>query len=297
LTQSPNLKVTPSAAQSSYTGGPASNVGPWDAPYPGQVMLVKFTTPNASGAVITSVDVAGSPASAGIAQNAWLEIKGMNLVPGNTPAAGVIWSSAPEFSQGRMPTQIGTISVTVNGKPAYVYFYCSALTSTICTSDQVNVLSPFDSTLGSVQIVVSNGSTASAPYTATVKTAVPSFLLFSAPYVVATHADYSLLGPTSLYPGLSTPANPNETVLVYGVGSGLPTTPITPGSSSQFGSLPATPVCTVGGSNAAVSAALISPGLYQFNITVPTGVKSGDNTVNCTYNSVSTPAADVLAVQ
>ena len=128
------------------------------------------------------------------------------------------------------------------------------------------------------------------------KTVVPSFLLFSAPYVVATHADYSLLGPTSLYPGLSTPAKPNETVLVYGVGWGLPTTPITPGSSSQW--LAAFhAMCTVGGSNAAVSAALISPGLYQSNITVPGSVKSGDNTVNCTYNGVSTPAADVLTVQ
>src|ERR1700722_13548379 len=46
----------------------------------------------ATGSVITSVNTAGSPPSAGIAQNTWLEIKGTNLVPATTPAAGVIWS-------------------------------------------------------------------------------------------------------------------------------------------------------------------------------------------------------------
>jgi uncharacterized protein (TIGR03437 family) len=60
-----------------------------------------------------------------IAQNDWIEIKGSNLVPANTPAGGVVWSNAPDFAQGRMPTEINGVSVTVNGRPAYVYFFCS----------------------------------------------------------------------------------------------------------------------------------------------------------------------------
>lgn len=60
-----------------------------------------------------------------IAQNTFIEIKGTNLVPADTPASGVIWSTAPDFAQGRMPTTLGGISVTVNGKPAFIYFYCS----------------------------------------------------------------------------------------------------------------------------------------------------------------------------
>ena len=52
---------------------------------------------SATGGTITSAATAFAPVSAGIAQNTWLAIKGTNLVPANTPAAGVIWSTAPEF--------------------------------------------------------------------------------------------------------------------------------------------------------------------------------------------------------
>ncbi len=38
--------------------------------------------------------------------------------------------------------------------PAYVWWFCSALTSPACASDQINVLTPIDSTTGEVQIVV-----------------------------------------------------------------------------------------------------------------------------------------------
>ena len=43
------------------------------------------------------------------------------------------WSNAPEFASGRMPTQLAGVSVTVNGRPAYVYFVSPA---------QINVLTP-----------------------------------------------------------------------------------------------------------------------------------------------------------
>ena len=88
----------------------------------------------ASGALINSVTVANGGTN--IAQNTWIVIKGANLVPSNTPASGVIWSTAPDFAQGKMPTQLGGVSATVNGKPAFVYFYCSAVTSTVCASDR-----------------------------------------------------------------------------------------------------------------------------------------------------------------
>lgn len=250
------------------------------------------------GGTITSVNTAGSLTTAGITQNAWIEIKGTNLVPANTPAAGVIWSSAPEFAQGKMPTQIGSVSVTVNGKAAYVYYYCSAATST-CTADQVNVLSPLDSVTGPVQIVVTSNAVPSAPFTATMNPNVPSFFLFKAPYVVATHLNNSLLGPTSLYPGLSTPATKNEQIVLYGTGFGLPSTPPTLGSSSQSGSLPTLPICKIGTDNAAVSfAGLIGPGLFQVNVTVPnTAATTGDRAISCTYSGASSPSTDILAVQ
>jgi len=250
-----------------------------------------------AGPSITSVNTAGAGSS--IAQNTWIEIKGVNLVPAGTPAAGVVWSNAPEFASGHLPTQLGAVSVSVNGKPAYVYFYCSAATSPICTSDQINALTPLDSATGQVAVVVTSGGISSPPFMVTAKAVAPSFLLFSAKgYVVATHADNSLLGPPSLFPGLSTPAKAGEPIVLYGVGFGLPSAAIVSGSSSQSGALPSSPVCQIGANVAAVSfAGLISPGLYQLNLTIPAGAGSGDNSISCTYGGASTPAGDLITVQ
>ena len=70
------------------------------------------------------------------------------------------WDNAPDFAQGRLPTQLGGVRVTVNGNPAFVYYI---------SPTQINVLSPLDRTIGPVQIVVTNGGTASAPFTANIR--------------------------------------------------------------------------------------------------------------------------------
>jgi uncharacterized protein (TIGR03437 family) len=251
----------------------------------------------ATGVSVTSVTTANGGTD--IAQNGWTVIKGNNLAPTNTPASGVIWSNAPEFQQGTMPVNLGGVSVTVNGKPAFIYYYCSALTSNVCTQDQINILTPLDSTTGPVQVVVTNGTVPSAPFTINLKNVAPALLLFDSSHVAATHLDYSLLGPTSLYPGLSTPAKPNEQVVLYGVGFGLPNGgSLTNGSSSQSGSLAVFPICNIGSNTAAVGfAGLISPGLYQLNLTVPANAVAGDNPVSCTYDGAATETGAVIAVQ
>ncbi|HVO97022.1 MAG TPA: endo-1,4-beta-xylanase [Bryobacteraceae bacterium] len=265
-------------------------------PKPGTTSLMNTLSaaPKAKSA-ITSVHTTSGGTT--IAQNTYIEIKGANLVPSTTPASGVIWSSAPSFQQGQMPTQLGGVSVTVNGQPAFVYFYCSAATSA-CKQDQINVLTPLDNTTGPVPIIVTSGSTVTAAFTATMAATVPTPLLFNplGP-IVATHLNYTLAGSAALYPGYSTPAAPGETVAVYAVGLGLPTTPLTNGSSTQTGSLPYVPSCTVGGLSASVAAVLVSPGLYQLNLTIPPSAQSGDNPVACTYNGVSTPAGAFITVQ
>jgi uncharacterized protein (TIGR03437 family) len=135
----------------------------------------------------------------GIAPNGWIEINGINLVPATTPAAGAIWSDAPEFAMGQMPTQLDGVSVSIDGNPAYVEFYCSAASSTVCTSDQINVLSSLDATQGGVEIVVTSGTGKSPQFLANLNAVSPAFLRFGGSrYVTATHADYSLLGPASV---------------------------------------------------------------------------------------------------
>jgi uncharacterized protein (TIGR03437 family) len=44
-------------------------------------------------------------------------------------------------------------------------------------------------------------------------------------------------------------------------------------------------------------AGLISPGLYQFNMTIPSTAASGDNSISRTYGGVSTPGSDLITVQ
>jgi len=250
-----------------------------------------------SGPTIYSVNTAG--AGAGIAQNTYIVIKGANLVPSTTQASGTIWNTAPSFASGLMPTQLDGVSVSVNNQPAFVYFYCSAETDPGCVEDQLNVLTPLDTTVGPVPVVVTSGSVSTPPFTATMQAVAPSFLLFGATgYVAATHVDGSLIGPTSLYPGSSTPASPGEVIVLYAVGFGLPSTTLVNGSATQSGSLPTLPVCRIGGKAAAVGfAGLISPGLFQLNLTVPVSAASGDNLISCTYGGFSTPLGDLITVQ
>jgi uncharacterized protein (TIGR03437 family) len=238
---------------------------------------------------ITSVNTAGGFSD--IAQNDWIEIKGL-FAPSNVGPNGMTWSSAPEFAIGKMPAQLSNVSVKVNGKPAYVYYI---------SETQINVLTPLDATQGQVTIVVTNGTNFSAPFTKTLRAVAPSFLLFEgSKYVVATHADGSLLGPASMsVPGYSfTPAQPGETIAIYAIGFGLPTTTLVEGSATQSGELPALPIVQIGASSATVEfAGVISPGVYQFNIVVPPTTPDGDNSVTASYDGFATQAGVLLPAQ
>ena len=242
------------------------------------------------GPTITSIATAGG--FPGIAPNTWLEIKGAGLAPASVGAGGTTWSSAPEFASGRMPTQLGGVSVTVNGRPAYVYFVSPA---------QINVLTPLDVAPGPVTIVVTTGDLSSPPATATGGAAAPSFLLFGgSKYIAATHADGSLLGPTSMSaPGYPfTPAAPGETIVLYATGFSLPAANLTEGSATQFGPLGSLPAVRIGGASTEVQfAGVVQPGLYQLNVVVPTTAVSGDTPVTATYAGVTTPLGSLIAVQ
>jgi uncharacterized protein (TIGR03437 family) len=53
----------------------------------------------------------------------------------------------------------------------------------------------------------------------------------------------------------------------------------------------------VGGNASAVSfAGLVSPGLYQLNLTIPGATSNADQSISCTYNAASTPATDKITV-
>ena len=97
-----------------------------------------------------------------------------------------IWQGS-DFVGNSMPTKLDTVSATVNGKPAFVY-YISPL--------QVNILTPPDALSGPAQVEVTYNGVTSAAFTAPAQSLSPSFFVFNGgPYVAATHLNGSLIGP------------------------------------------------------------------------------------------------------
>jgi uncharacterized protein (TIGR03437 family) len=179
--------------------------------------------------------------------------------------------------------------VKVNGKAAYIYYI---------SPTQVNVLTPPDPIAGPVKVVLTyNG--ASASYTAPAQGTSPSFFVFDiAGDVAATHADGSFLGPTTLYPGSTTPAKPGEIIVLYANGFGPTTVPVVNGSVTQSGTLSPLPVIKIGGATATVAfAGLVLPGEYQFNVVVPLAITDGNHNVTATLNGNTTQGNAMIAVQ
>jgi hypothetical protein len=221
-----------------------------------------------------------------IAPNTWVEIKGANLAPPNSTR---IWQSS-DFVNGQMPTSLSGVSATVNGKAAYIYYI---------SPTQVNILTPPDTLSGPVTVQVTNNGMTSAAYTVATRAESPSFFVINGgPYVAALHANGALIGPSSLYPGVTTPAAPGETILLYANGFGPTNQTVTSGASQQGGQLLSTPAVTIGGKAATVLFdGLISPGLYQLNVTVPTTVGTGNQAIVATYLGLTTQAGTLITVQ
>jgi uncharacterized protein (TIGR03437 family) len=224
---------------------------------------------------ITSVTNAGS-FQPGIAPATWLAIFGTSLSP-----TTYAWQ-ASDFVDGQLPTTLQGVSVTIDGKPAYVEYI---------SPTQINVLAPDDTTVGSVSVQVTVNDQPSNTLTAQEQQFAPSFFANSG-IVAAEHANYSVIGTTS-------PAAPGETILLYGAGFG-PTTPATPtGQLVTTAAVLANSVqITIGGVTVTPSyAGLVEAGLYQFNVTVPASLPSGDAAVVASIGGVQTQSGVSIPVQ
>jgi len=221
-----------------------------------------------------------------IAPNTWVEIKGANLAQaGHTR----IWQAA-DFTDNLMPTALDGVSATVNGKPAYIYYISPV---------QVNILTPPDTVAGQAQVVLTNNGTASTPFTVQAQAESPSFFVFNGgPYVAAQHIDWSLLGPTTLYPGYTTPAKPGETIVLWANGFGSTSAAVTPGAVTQSGTLSPLPVIKIANLAATVEfAGLVAPGEFQFNVIIPAGAPDGDQPITATYAGLTTQTGTLLTIQ
>ncbi len=235
-----------------------------------------------------SAVVNGASFQQNAAPNTWITITGNNLA-----ATTRTWQDA-DFVNGALPTSLDGVSVTINGKPAYVYFI---------SAGQINVLSPVDATQGAVQVQLSNNGLVSSTTSISLQAVAPAFFIFPRAgnkYIAATHADNSLLGATTLFPNnAATPAKPGETIVLYATGFGA-TTPAIPDGKLVTSSLPlaALPVVTIGGAEAKVSfGGLVSAGLYQINVIVPADAADGDQPVVAKVGSQSSQTGAFITVQ
>lgn len=171
--------------------------------------------------------------------------------------------------------------MTVNGKPAFVYYI---------SPTQINVNTPEDSATGLVQIQVTNSLGASNTGTVTrarlspTLHSVPQFAVGGKQYVVALTPDFrSFIGRPNMLSGVPfVAAKPGDTVSIYALGCG-PTSPVTQAVlvSTQAASLALAYQINIGGVPAQVTFGGMvanSIGLYQFNIVIP-NVLPGDQPI------------------
>ena len=227
-----------------------------------------------------------------IAPNTWVEIKGTNLAPAGDTR---IWQLS-DFANNQLPTQLDGVSVTVNGKNAFLYYI---------NPTQINILTPPDALPGSVQAQVTNNGVTSNVAAVQAQPQSLSFFEFvssgSLHYVVGRHtSDNSYIGPPNLLPGVTTtPVRPGEPMYVVATGFGTTDVPIVSGALSQSGNLPAPfPVVKIGGIQASVSfAGLVGVGTYQLNLIVPDDVPDGDLPLTATYDGLSIQPNLLITVQ
>ncbi|MCU1328601.1 MAG: peptidase fungalysin [Bryobacterales bacterium] len=225
-----------------------------------------------------------------IQAGSWISIYGTNFAAGVTEWAG-------DF-----PTTLGGVTVTVNGKPAYIWFV---------SPTQINVQAPDDSVTGEVDVVVATGN-GSATAKVTLGVAGPSFSVLGdgkhAASVIVTPdgsgqyggGTYDLSGPAGAFPFVTRSVKAGEVLILYGVGFGA-TSPSVPAGQVFTGAAPleSRVVVTIGGINAPVSfGGLTGAGLYQFNVTVPAGLGAGDKALRAQLaNGFATPVGPVVALQ
>jgi len=166
------------------------------------------------------------------------------------------------------PKSVSGVSVQVNGIDAPIYFV---------SAGQINFLAPYATTGPTATIVVQNNGVKSNTVTVPVSPTSPGVYALDqsgSGSGAILHQDYSVVDS-------SNPAGAGEVVLIYLTGMGTVTPALADGTSGTSGTLYRStapdPTIWVAGRQATVlfnGLAPGFPGLYQINVTLPTGISS-----------------------
>jgi uncharacterized protein (TIGR03437 family) len=248
-------------------GTNGGGAGPQDA----LVMLLGTAQPS-SGPVITAVSdnlVDGGP----VVPGGWFYVKGSDLADVTR-----IWGSGDFSDSSALPTDLNGVEVWVNGAPVPVYFI---------SPTQVNAQAP-STVSGTMTVQVFRLGLGSNVLTAPVAQILPSVYYYqvnSKNYAAALFQDYSLMGDPAIVPGTHK-AKPGDIIQLYAAGLGP-----SPSGGAVTSPIPITGVgVTVGSASASVlAAALVAPGQFQVNFTVP-DLPDGEYTITVSSAGKTSPA-------
>jgi len=248
---------------------------------------IRLLTPSKGAPAISSGGVVPIFSSATTIQpGSWVSIYGTSFATATTT-----WN-------GDFPQLLGGVSVTIDSKPAYLWFV---------SATQINAQAPDDAATGSVPVTVTTAS-GTATSSVTLGAYGPSFSLLNSKYPAAivltpgsagnSGGGYDIIGPVGAFSYPTRPVKAGETVILYGVGFG-PTNPAVP--SGQIVISPAAsvklPAITIGGVTANVTyGGIVEAGLFQFNVVVP-AAGSGDQLLQATVGGVTAPGNVYLTLQ
>jgi uncharacterized protein (TIGR03437 family) len=250
-----------------------------------EVFDLVFATSIPVPPAVTSV-VNGASFRPGVVANSWVTLQGTGLAPKTDD-----WSDS--IVNGVLPKSLDGVSVTMGGKPAYIYFI---------SPGQLNVLAP-DVSAGPITVTVTTPGGTSANFATTASVYDPAFFLWPGNQSVATRTDYSFAAKPGTFAGATTvAAKPGDVIILWATGFG-PTNPAAPGGvavpSDKIYATATLPSISIGNIPALVAGAALasgSAGLYQIAVTVPGSLTDGDWPVQATIGGVASATGAVLSV-
>jgi uncharacterized protein (TIGR03437 family) len=217
-----------------------------------RIRVIKPVTP----AILSGGVVNAASFKTGISPGSLATVFGSNFL-GTGQAAGA--TVVP------LPSSLGGVSVTVNGKTAPVLFV---------DATQVNFQIPWETKPGAATIAVSSNGLTSDNMNVTVLAAAPG-LFFQGSHAIVQNKDFTLNSAAN-------PAKVGDFIVVYLTGGGAVHPAVADGAaggSNPISSVVSPLTATIGGQSATVLGAALTPGfvgLWQANVSIPTGLAKGD---------------------
>lgn len=196
-----------------------------------------------------------------------------------------------DLRQGRLPTSLGSVTVSIANQPAPLYFV---------SPGQINAQVPTALPVGQAEILINREGLLSNRVWVKVREEDPGLFMFVG-RPVATHLDYTLVGRGEVEG--STPARPGEFVVLFGTGMGATNPSFMQGVLPPIGAALVKPVqVLLRGqplSEEFVPYAGQAPGLagvYQVNVLLPPDLAPGEAEVIVEIDGARSQAGLTLAI-